>query len=240
MISMLLSDPMEDEADNLVEKTGDIIARNTNEQIQIMDTAKLEDVPERLSELDKLDAAMVDVTSDDGIDLAKNVRLGHPNTEMMVIADTTISPMRYLNPEIRAASLLLRPLNEELLTSTIHGFLKPFFQEDTTEDFFQVEKRGELLRVPYSKIIYFEARNKKIYARLNSVEYDIYDTMDHLSEILPEGFVRCHRSYIVNHEYISMVKYAENLVVMRDDIVVPLSRSYKPAMKAVMGGRDEQ
>lgn len=239
MISMLVSNPNDDENAGLVDKVEDIIAKNTDEQLQIMDTTKIEDVPETIKELDKLDAAMIDVTSDDGIGVAKNVRGEHPSTEMMIIADATISPMRYLNPEIRAASLLLRPLNDELVSTTMNGFLKPFFQEEAAENFFQVERRGELIRVPYNKIFYFEARNKKIYARLNSVEYAIYDTIDHLCEILPEGFVRCHRSYIVNHEYISMVKYADNLVVMRDDIMVPLSRSYKPALKAVMGGRDE-
>jgi DNA-binding LytR/AlgR family response regulator len=99
---------------------------------------------------------------------------------------------------------------------------------------FLFDQKGERRRIPYQKIYYMEAREKRVYARLENIEYGITDTIEHLAGILPKEFIRCHRSYIVNYIYIERVRYAENFILLRGSHILPLSRSYKAALKEVM------
>ena len=87
---------------------------------------------------------------------------------------------------------------------------------------------------PYSQIYYIEVRGKKIFIRLKEKEYSKYDSMEHVMEELPDQFIRCHRSYTVNKEYIVGIRLSNNLIMLEDDIIVPLSRRYKADMKAYM------
>ena len=48
---------------------------------------------------------------------------------------------------------------------------------------------------------------------------------------LPENFLRCHRSYIVNMSKVTAVKVSQSLIEVQDNLQVPLSRSYKRAVK---------
>ncbi|NER13085.1 hypothetical protein GWK08_06520 [Leptobacterium flavescens] len=49
--------------------------------------------------------------------------------------------------------------------------------------------------------------------------------LSQISEELPPNFIRCHRSYIVNRNFIKQIN-AESLVLI-NKIIIPLSRSYK-------------
>ena len=69
----------------------------------------------------------------------------------------------------------------------------------------------------------YEARRKSVSCS--------YETMEHLTERLPDYFVRCHRSFIVNRQRIRRVMLSKSLIELEQGIQLPLSRSYKPAFK---------
>ncbi len=94
-----------------------------------------------------------------------------------------------------------------------------------------VESREGRVRVPYGQISYFEAREKKIFVRAGRREFGFYDTMDHLCEVLPEEFIRCHRSFIINRNKIEKVVLSQSTVVMEEGLMVPISRSYRTRMR---------
>ena len=99
-----------------------------------------------------------------------------------------------------------------------------------------LENREGRLSIPFSHIYYLEVREKRVFVRLKEKEYSKYDTLEHMIQELPEGFIRCHRSFVVNGQCISRVKLSENCIYLADDIQVPLSRSYKAAIKEYMDG----
>lgn len=234
MISMLVADTKQEETRLLIEVSRAISAYSGDENLEIIRWNVEEPIDEAIHEVDKLEVAMIDVTIDGGVDTAKKLRKKYPEIEIVIISSPTISPTRYLNPEVKAASLLLKPLDKDSTMSTLQEFFQLFYQEEEKEENYYIDKKGEKVRVPYSKIVYFEARDKKIYARLPNVEYGLHDTMDHLCTVLPEEFIRCHRSFIINHEYIIKISYSENYVVLCEKMMVPISRSYKAALKEVM------
>ena len=70
-------------------------------------------------------------------------------------------------------------------------------------------------------------------------EYGFNDTLDRLETELEEGFIRCHRSFLVNKTMIESVWLSQNRQMLEDDIEIPLSRSYKPLIKEFLEGRRE-
>jgi len=85
--------------------------------------------------------------------------------------------------------------------------------------------------IPLNQIYYVEAREKKIFIRTKQEEYGFYDTIENMEKKLPENFLRCHRSYIVNMSKVTAVKVSQSLIEVQDNLQVPLSRSYKRAVK---------
>lgn len=233
MISVLVSENKEKERELLIEMIKHVAAKGSEERLEFFSMGAVTGEEEGTKKPEKLDAAIVDVTGEEGISAAKLLRREYPEIEILIVSDATVSPILYLNPEVRAASLLLLPLQKEMTEQTIGEFLNLFVKMER-EDCFYVEQKGEKKRLPYQKIRYLEAREKRVYVRMLNVEYAIYDTIDHLAAIFPREFIRCHRSYVVNCIYIERIRYADNSILLTENQIIPLSRSYKTKVKEVM------
>ncbi len=176
-----------------------------------------------------------DVTDSDALDWVSRVRKARRECRIMLIASGSVSPLTYLRPSIMASSLLLDPYTERQLAVTMREFIGSYFEDvnadaDSTRVLVIKTRDGRVV-VPYEQIYYFEAREKKVFARLRKEEYSFYDTLENLVKTLPDGFVRTHRSFLVNSGKIEKVRVADSIVILRDGFDVPLSRSYKAGIK---------
>ena len=165
----------------------------------------------------------------------RSLRKRCENALLMLIADAAVSPLEYLKPGIAPDSLLLRPYTKEMLSEINGEFVQTHLdraEEDDGEKFMVETKSGKVF-ISYSKIFYFEARDKKLFVRTADEEYPFYGTIDALGAALPAGFRRCHRSYIINVGKISRVAYADNEIEMGDGIFVPVSRRYKKEFREI-------
>ena len=178
-----------------------------------------------------------DVTSAGVLPVLEQMR--HSNTEMklVLIADSTVSPVRYIRPSILPTALLWRPLQPETIRDVLREVLDTIPEENSDnsalEQCFNLEIRGEIRRVSYRDILYFEACNKRLNLHTCRREIPFQGTLEKLSEELPEQFIRVHKSYIVNRSAITQIQFAQNLVILEGGISVPVSRSYKPMLKPV-------
>ena len=64
-------------------------------------------------------------------------------------------------------------------------------------------------------------RDKKI--------FEEYIKLDEVSEKLKTGFIRCHKSYLVNLDYVKDVTDSD--IVLKSGELIPISRSCKDAVK---------
>lgn len=232
MISMLIYSRKQNEIELLKEISKDVMAFQSEERLQIATFSDAKEIDD--GSLENIDVAYIDITDDCGLQVAKDLRSRFPNVEIMIISNSTISPMVYLTPTVRAASLLLKPLDYSMIENGVRelfALLRP--EEINKRDMFVFEDDKEQRRIPYSHILYFEARNRRIYVRIQNKEYGIYGALDSLEEELPEQFKRCHRSYIVNTSFMSKVWYSKNSILLSNDEEIPLSRSYKAVIKEV-------
>ncbi len=205
----------------------------TDERWSYLAFQSVADVERLLNYEPVLDLVSWDVTMEGALGALERMRKNHDKAYVMIIADPTISPMSYLKPGISPAALLLKPVKstdaERVIQDLFEVFVRNLNQDQT--DAFLVETREGKQYIPMGQIDYFEAKEKKVFVRTRSCEYGFYDTLDTLEGRLPAGFVRCHRSYIVNMKRARTLVLTENLIRMMDDTQVPFSRSYKKMLK---------
>lgn len=181
-----------------------------------------------------LDIVSWDVTADGAVESLRKLRNSYRDAFLMLVADSSMSPMAYLKPGILPTTLLLKPVSEVNLKQVLQEMMAAFverFQEPGTADTFVIESREGKQFVPLGHIYYIEAREKKIYIRTRQEEYGFYETIENMEAKLPDTFRRCHRSYIVNMNKVNAVKASVNLIEIQDGIQIPLSRSYKKMIK---------
>ena len=180
------------------------------------------------------DFSCMDVAAPQGVDLAERVRNRNAAAFILLIADETVSPMRYLKPSVLPGALLLRPFSAAQALETVKTAMAQMLRSadgPAGGGVFQLNLKTERKMIPYSQICYFEAREKKIFVNTGNQEYSFYDTIDHLQEQLPAGFLRCHRSFIVSKSKIENVYLSKNYMELENGMIIPLSRSYKAALK---------
>lgn len=190
---------------------------------------------------ENLDLVCIDIHNDIEVSMAELIRKSYEQSVILIMTDTNVSPTKYMKPSIMAASLLLRPFDKNQVSKTISDlfeFIERSKSEDENESFV-VKSKSERFFVPYDRIVYFEARDKKIYLNTLQKEYGFYDTVEQVMAGLPDYFVRCHRGFVINSKKIKRVSLSENVIYMQQDIVIPLSKSYKPKIKELKAnGRD--
>ncbi|MCH5197894.1 MAG: LytTR family transcriptional regulator DNA-binding domain-containing protein [Oscillospiraceae bacterium] len=179
------------------------------------------------------DISCLDVTLEHGVSLAERIRRENGSSFIIIVADATVSPVDYLNPKIIAGALLLRPFTPAQAQSTLKASILKLLDSysDGNSPGFQLNLKTERKVIPYSQIYYFEARDKKVFLNVGNQEYAFYDTIDNLEAVLPSGFLRCHRSFVVAKSKIENIYISKNYMELDNGMQVPLSRSYKALLK---------
>jgi len=237
MIDMLAYDKNESELNAIYSIAKEQAAYMTNDVWHFNCCYEYREMLDYIKELVSLDAVCFDVTEAGAITALESLRKKFQSSYIIVVADKSISPVKYMKPSIMAASLMLRPLSKECVQETIKEMLSIFEMEDNSKNVFLVDDEDGRNRIPYNRILYFEAREKKVYVCTETEEYGFYGTIEKLAKKLPDNFVRCHRSYIVNVDYIVRTAISEGFTYLHEDFAIPVSRTYKDVMKAYKHGK---
>ena len=176
-----------------------------------------------------------DVAPAGSVDTLERCRGKDSAAKLLLVADADTSPLSYIRPGILASALLIRPVDRKELVLRLKDIYRALRADSagegqSSDDAFSFKSSGDTMKIRYADILYFEARNKKLYLRTKQTEYAFYDTLDNLVSSLPERFVRCHKGVIVNSAYITQVSVSKGEICL-GDIVLPLSRSYKQLIK---------
>lgn len=234
MISMFVYDTREKEIRPLETIIRDLAAHLTEEKWEISAFASGSEKDAYLKMHPLIDMSCYDITESGAVTDLQEFRENYEDTGLMLIADTSISPMEYLKPGIRPDSLLMRPLNKSMVYDTMRDFFTSYMREADKKGgikSYVIESKEGKINIPYQDIYYFEAREKKIYIRTLHEEYGFYETIENLEAVIPDVFMRCHRSYIVNRDKIQKIMLSQSMMELADGFDVPLSRSFKPLFK---------
>lgn len=184
-----------------------------------------------------MDIIYYEVRSRNDVEQLKQLRHQEPEGLLMLMASPELSPVHYLKPGISPDLLLLKPFEQQgfdLVNAELFDALLERRNAPDCEEVFTLNTKEGKLLLPYSRILYFEACNKKINIRIGKEEYDFYDSIENLMQGVPEYFARSHRSYLINTRKIQRIRMSEGIVEMEGGASVLLSRTYKQEFKRLI------
>lgn len=155
----------------------------------------------------------------DGLETAR--RLRERGCGCLIVFLTSLEEYARDGYEVRAFRYLLKERVEEELGRVMEACRR----ELGTEEYFVFSYGRKSYRVRKMEIFYFESRKRLIYLSAAGGKYQFYQKMDLLEEQLAgEGFLRCHKSYLVQERYVKGWK--ENALWLEDGTELPVSRTY--------------
>lgn len=155
----------------------------------------------------------------DGIETAKRLR-AH-NYKGLLIFVTILKEMVFKSFEVQPFDYLVKPLKEESFEKTMERLFRSI--QDAGNANLLVQKGYESNIVSFQDIIYCEIIDRKVYLYLKSGEViDYYDRIENLEKKLDGRFFRCHRSYLINLNYLK--SYKNNTAYMTNGTEIPVSR----------------
>jgi len=118
------------------------------------------------------------------------------------------------------------------LNSTIHKILNDHAEDHLPKDqFLLYHESGHSHKIKLSKVLYVKSDGNYIRVILSEKKYLLRDTMQSIQEnLVGKGFVRIHRSYLVNKAYIDKLSYVGNnqfKVQLNDGQILMTGRKYK-------------
>lgn len=162
----------------------------------------------------------------DGINLAILLKQQYSFFKIIFITGYT----KYLSDIFRANpdGLLYKPISNHHLKNAIHSVLDKI-EEDEKKYISVSSVKSGIVRINEGEILYLESEQRIIHIHTRDRIIDTYAKLDEFHSLLPEYFIRAHKSYIVNLYDTS--KLSENSLTLSDGTVIPVSRSRKKQVK---------
>jgi len=123
--------------------------------------------------------------------------------------------------EVEAFDYLLKPLDDGHFKRTMDRAMEALAQRTAKS---VVVQRGYARQVvPLSQIVYCEVQGRKIYLhQADGAVVDFYEKLDAFERQMDGRFFRCHRSYLINLDYVRSCRTGQ--AVLAQGGAVPVSR----------------
>lgn len=196
-----------------------------SKKTQIRTFARAEDIPRDY--LAECDIAFLDIDfsgkSYTGIDIARQLRKLQSNAVIIFVTNfPEYAPEGY---EVQAFRYLLK---NEICKKLKPYLLQAFSQLTTVKKVLPISTSGDIVNLPMDSILYIESQLHTVIAHMISNDskiapkYTFYSTISSLEEQLSsEGFLRIHKSYLVNMKHITKFQCKE--AVLTDGTVLKVS-----------------
>ena len=107
-------------------------------------------------------------------------------------------------------------------------------KEKMKRAFLEIVSNRKMTKIPYDEIIYIESFSDYIKVITINEEVVSKDKISRIDKILPDIFLRIHRSFIVNTDRIKEVSFDELKV---DDVRLNIGRSYRKVVKEALNSQ---
>jgi DNA-binding LytR/AlgR family response regulator len=164
----------------------------------------------------------------DGMSAAKKLR--ENDQDCFFIFVTAFSDYVFEAFEVRATNYLIKPVATEKLYDTLQRIFR--YMEQSEKQYLTVQQGQWRMVVKLADIFYCEVIRRKVYIHTKSKVIDYYDKIEDLANHLPENFFRCHRSYLINLQYVCA--YENGAVELENGETVPMARQRQQEFSEAM------
>lgn len=159
----------------------------------------------------------------DGVTLAKTIRQRDANLAIAFLSN--YEQYVFDGYDVDALAYIMKPLTLEKLT----GLLTKAMARVQPEAL-MLNLHGNLERIYLYDIRYVEASGHYLTIHTQTADLTLKDTLDHLqTQLIGSNFVRVHRAFVVNLNFVSSLEAAE--LTLNDGTAIPVARSKRSALK---------
>ena len=157
----------------------------------------------------------------DGVTLAKRIR--QANDSVQIIFVTGFADYISEGYEVAALHYLMKPVKQDKLFVVLDRAVATL---QKTERVILLPVGGEMLRLPVSQVQYVEAFSHTVALITETDTIQVKKPISEVEKLLGDGFVRCHRSYLVGLKHIG--RLSKTGVILDSGKSLPLSRGAAP------------
>jgi DNA-binding LytR/AlgR family response regulator len=187
-------------------------------------------------EYNTVDIVFLDIKLKDGngVDIAN--KIAHKCT---IIFTTSFTRFALDGYNIGVVDYLLKPIQEERLKIAINKAIFTIKQKQETNvitkqsnNVLNLRADRKIYRVETSEIIFIESLREYICYYTKNNKILTLSNMQEVANALPKNFVRIHRSYFINLDYIK--SYNTTHVILQNDKELTIGRIYKSSFKEAL------
>lgn len=161
----------------------------------------------------------IQMEAPDGLETARLLR--EQGYHGLLIYITILRERVFDSFAVQAFDYLVKPVEDSRFQNTMERALR-FLEQQASKNII-VQKGNNFQIVPFSSIIYCEVLDRKIYLyQQNGEMIDYYDKLADVEKRLDSRFFKCHRSYLVNLDYVYGCRAGR--VVLLSGSEIPVSR----------------
>ena len=132
--------------------------------------------------------------------------------------------------DVQPLNFLQKPIDKEKLFKMVDLTAELLSSRDRI---FVFESKQGTFRIKFNDILYFESFDHYFKIATKSGDYEFKSTISEIKEQISEArFVQVHRSYIINYDNTSHIKYEE--ITMLNGYVIPIGRDRRKEVREII------
>lgn len=142
------------------------------------------------------DILLLDIAMEgmNGMETARQIKA---LSDVILIFVTGVKEQVFQAFDVGAFHYLVKPVEEERLKEVLSRAMQEVNKRQGAPKFLLIKSGGTHRKVPVEDILYVENNGRKVVVHTKTEKLEYYERMNHLEEVLGEGFYRCHRGYLV-------------------------------------------
>lgn len=179
----------------------------------------------------KIDVLLLDInlkSSKNGLDLAEEIR--KKDKDVYLIFTTGHLEYAMVAYKYKTFDYLAKPITYERLEDTVQRLFDDIY--GLPKKYIRIDNKNTL--VEESQIQYIKRDGMKLIFHTSSRDYESYSSFNKIQDKLPDNFVRCHKSYIVNLNTIKNVDPVALTIYFNKDTFCSIGPKYKKEFMEVI------
>ena len=175
------------------------------------------------------DIVLLDIAMDgmDGMETARQLK---ELSDAILIFVTGIKEQVFEAFDVGAFHYLVKPVDQDKMTGVLKRAMQEVEKRKAAPRYLLIKAAGGYHRIPVDDILYAENNGRKVILHMKTGCLEYYERMNHLTEVLGDGFYRCHRGYLVALSAISGYDH-DSITVGQGDRIYLAKQKYSEFVK---------
>lgn len=163
-----------------------------------------------------------------GLEFAKKVRETDKNCYIIFLSahlEYVIMAYKY-----KTFDYIAKPFSQERLEETIIRLFKDI--EETPKNYIKIDNKNTL--IDENEILFIKRDGMKLIYHTSNKNYDAYSSFNKIQKNIPDNFIRCHKSFMINIHKIVNIDLVENSIFFSDNSKCEIGPKYKNMVMEVI------